>query len=336
MMPWIDLVARARGLGNELLGRDRLRALAGCADLPTLAQGLREMSYPVPLEGDRDPILLDRQTRRVAADRLRVLARWADRRVPLLAPLIEDEDRRSLRAIVRGVLGAVPVESRTSSLIPTPALPEAALTELAEQTSVAALATLLTSWGSAYGSALMSEAHRQHPDAFALQTAIDRVFFTHASRAARKVGEPLRRYVRLMIDLENAWTALAAAAGQLERDAQSLFIEGGEGVTRDRYREMTEASAPTPALTLLLRDSKDELLTRSLTMRQQWWSAEDGALTALLMHYRQSVRLHPLAADTVILYLLRVRAEVRDLSRIVWSIMLDVPRDQLFAELVTC
>ena len=336
MTPWIDLVARARGLGNELLGRDRLRVLASCSDLAALAATLREMSYPIPLECDRDPVLLDRQTRRVAANRLRILSRWADHRVPLLAPLIEDEDRRSLRAILRGILGDVPVESRTSSLIPTPALPESALCELAAQTSVAAMATLLTAWGSAYGAALMTEAHRQHPDAFALQTALDRVFFAHALRAARKVGEPLRRYVRLMIDLENAWTALAGAAGQLERDAQLLFIDGGESVTREQYTAMVSASAPTPALTLLLRGTKDDLLTRSLTTRQNWWNAEDGALGTLLAHYRYTVRLHPLAADTVILYLLRVRAEVRDLARIVWSIMLDVPRDQLFAELVTC
>ena len=336
MTPWIDLVARARGLSTELLGRDRLRALAECADLAAFAALLREMSYAVPAEHDRDPVQLDRFARRIAGERLRVLSRWADHRVPLLAPLLEDEDRRSLRAIIRGVLGATPVELRTSGLIPTPALPVAALDELACQASVAAVATMLTAWGSEYGSAIAREADRQHPDAFALQTAIDRVFFTHAARAARKVGEPLRRHVRLMIDLENAWTALAGAAGQLERDAESLFIDGGQSVTRERFAAMVGAKAPSPALAMLLETTSDDLLSRSLTTRQPWWNAEDGALGALLLHYRESARLRPLAADIVILCLLRIRAEVRDLARIVWGIVLDVPRDQLIGELVTC
>jgi vacuolar-type H+-ATPase subunit C/Vma6 len=336
MAPWIDLVARARGLSTDLLGRDRLRELAASPDLPAFAASLRNLDFAVPEECERSPVMLDRQARRMAAGRISVLARWADHRVPLLAPLIEDEDRRSLRAIIRGILGATPVESRTSGLIPTPALPEAALAELAAQPTVAAIATLLTAWGSEYGAAILRESERQHPDAFALQTALDRVFFTHASRAARKVGEPLRCYVRLMIDLENAWTALAGAAGQLERDAQLLFIEGGESVTREQFTTMINAAAPTPALALLLHNTESELLRSSLTTRQPWWNAEDGALAALLTHYRQTSRLHPLAADTVILCLLRVRAEARDLARLIWGIVLGVPRDQLIAELVTC
>ena len=336
MTPWVDLVSRARGLSTELLGRDRLRMLAQSSDLPALSAALRDMSYTIPLEYERDPVQLDRQARRVAASRIRVLARWANDRVPLLAPLLEDEDRRSLRAIVRGVLGATPVESRTTGLIPTPAFPETLLDELAAQANVAAVATLLVAWGSEYGGAIMREAERQHPDAFAIQTAIDRLFFTHALSAARRVGEPLRRHVHLMIDLENTWTALAGAAGQLEREVDALFLDGGESVTRDRFARMATATAPSPALDMLLDETKDALLTKSLTTRRPWWTAEDGALAAMLAHYRHTTRLHPLAADSVIFCLLRIRAEVRDLSRIVWGIILGVPRDQLLAELVSC
>ncbi|TMQ04266.1 MAG: hypothetical protein E6J90_51775, partial [Deltaproteobacteria bacterium] len=91
------VAARARGLATTVVAADALAAIDRARDAGELAAALARADLRVvaPIDGDA----IDRLARdRVAAD-LAVLARWTD----ALAPLELDEDRRSLRAIVRGV-----------------------------------------------------------------------------------------------------------------------------------------------------------------------------------------------------------------------------------------
>ena len=323
-------------MSAELLGCDRVRALSRSADLTAVADALRDAGYHLSFDAEHDPRALEAEVRRIAGERLRLLARWEDHRSPLVAALLEDEDRRSLRTILIGILGGVAADSRSAGLIPTPALPENALEELAGSPSVSRVASQLTAWGSAYGEAIAREAAKRQPDALILQNAIDRVYFAHGSRAARKAGEPLRSHLRLLVDLANARTALDCVGDESGRDFDGLFLDGGAVVTRDRYEGMISEATPSRALVRLLRESPDDTLCRALTVRHPWWNAEDAALAALLFHYRQRARAHPLSAETVIFCALRLRAELRDLSRIIWGVQLDVPREQLTAEMVSC
>ncbi len=154
-------------------------------------------------EGTASPAALELALRRAAADRLRLLARWCGPRVAILAVLFEDEDRRSLRALLRGSLQHAPAEARLAGLVPTPTLPERALRELANQATPAAVAALLTAWRNPYGSVLLAAASAAQPDLFTLELLVNRTFAARASRAARGTGL-LADYVRDAIDLENA------------------------------------------------------------------------------------------------------------------------------------
>ena len=184
---WEDLNARARGLGTHLLSGPQLNALAMAADIAALGEALRRLGYPLE-EGAASPGALELALRRMAAGRLHILARWCGPRVGVLAVWFEDEDRRSLRAMLRGAVQHAPADTRLAGLVPTPALPERALRELANQPTPAAVAALLTAWRNPYGSALLAAASVAQPDLFTLEILVNRTFAQRATRAARGGG----------------------------------------------------------------------------------------------------------------------------------------------------
>ena len=120
MTIWDDLNARARGLATHLLGRPALEGMARAADLPTLAAELTRRGYPVE-EGDRASAAgLELAARRALAARLRILIRWAGPRTETLAVVFEDEDRRSIAALVRGAVQHAPADGAPVGADPHP------------------------------------------------------------------------------------------------------------------------------------------------------------------------------------------------------------------------
>lgn len=336
MTDWSDVVARARGLSGRLLGRDRLVEAARARDLPSLGELLARSGYPeIGDEARRDPVLLERMLRRMGGERLALLARWSAARLPLLAPLYEEEDCRSLRAILRGVIAGVPVEQRLSGLVPTPALPAAAVAELARQPDASHVVALLAAWRHPYGSALLGEATRPQPDAFRLQLALDRRYGERAHRAAEAAGAALLRHVQLQVDLANAWTALALAAHAVEHEPAELFVSGGEVVTLELFLECARAASAVSARAVLARRAAGTVVARVVGTELARWEQEDRALVEALALGRRESRVDPLSVGAILQYVLRLRAEIRDLGRIVWGIALDAPRALLARSLVT-
>lgn len=333
MTGWHDVVARVRGLSSRLLGRPALEQLAGSSSISMLATNLSGTSYHEASElSDHTPVSLDRAIRRVAGTHLDIIVDWSGKRVGTLAPVFEDEDRRNLRALLRGIAGHATPEQCVAGLLPTPALPFAALEELAKQTSAASVSATLTAWGNAYGRAIRDEASRESPSLFALQFALDREYARRAGAIARRVGEPLLGYVHTIIDAENAHTALACSAGVVEHDVDALFIEGGCVVTRELARVV---AAEKPAVA---RDRLAAAVAGTALAPLAAPATDDtdcAVLSAQLLHLHRVVRLHPLSLEVVIEYVLALRAEVHDLARIVWGIAVQAPRRAIIAGLVT-
>lgn len=302
-MQWSDLDARARGLATRLLGRARLESLARAADLDTAAAELARLGLiPLPA-GGASPANLEEGLRRTAAARLLVLARWCGDRESALAVLYEEEDRRSLRSLLRAAAAGAPPELRLAGLIPTPGLPEKALRELARQATPAAMAVLLVAWGNPYGPPLLEEAERPHPELFALESALEQVFTERLSRAARRGGRELKAWARETIALESALADLLLA-----EDRAEAVRRLSHDFRRTPFAEVFEGE---PA----------ELETEILKIRLR-------ALAA-------AARRRPLGPAPYLLYLLRLRAELLDLRKVLWGIALGVPRERLARELVT-
>ena len=316
---WDDVNARVRGLGLHLFRREAIEALASASDVREMAARLRTAG----LDSDATPHGIDLAIRRRAARRLATLARWCAERTGTLAVVFEDEDRRSLRAILRGAAQGAAPELRLAGTIPTPSLPERALAELARLPDPGSVAALLAVWGHPYGAPLLDEARPPHPDLLRLEVALERTFAARALAAAR--GRGLRAFVREEIDLGNAWSASLLAGEGDETPPADCFVEGGDRLDREAYRYVAAAAGEAEARRRLAKAFSGSPLAAAFRGPGDPAGLEHAALAARLAAWRSASRLDPLGPALLLVYVLRLRAETADLRRAVWGRALGVP-----------
>jgi vacuolar-type H+-ATPase subunit C/Vma6 len=275
--------------------------------------------------------------RRQAAARLQTLARWSGPRSAALAVVFEDEDRRSLRTILRGIAQHASPEARLAGLLPTPALPERVLQELARQPSPAGVASLLMLWKNPYGPPLREEAARAEPDLLELEVCVNRTFAARSLRGARRGGRRgvLLWYVRQAIDVENALSALMLAGEDTAARATGVYLPGGAALSRPRF----EAAVRTGASALAAQNLSAAFAGTPLA--RPFADAAVGAadierlvLGARIANLRQRALHEPLGPAPILHFALRIRAEVLDLRHIIWGIALAAPRPALEKDLV--
>ncbi len=327
MSDWGPLVARARGLSGRLLTPGSLRALAGCDDRRGFSDALVRIGYLAfpPDAPPPDERAIEVAIRRVAARRFAVLARWSRDGGDVLIPLLEDEDRRSLRAILHGALGRVPHEIRTAGLIPTAALPALALDELALLNDVGAIGAALVALGHPFADAVAEAARRERPDLFSLDQAVARVWATRAVAEAARGDAALRLYVARTIDLQNYWAARLLAEQHADATPDSVFLAGGALVAAGDLQYAVDTKSVEGLAMRLTRRAAGTALAAALSPRAR--DPDDAALAALIGEFRASGRRDPLGLSFVILYILRLRAEHRALLRVLWQMALGVPGD---------
>lgn len=324
---WEDVNARVRGLGARLLGEDALDALAQCADLSALARALEVRGVLAGELLDPGPAALELALRRAAARDVATVRRWLADRDEVVAVALEAEDRRSLRALVRGAAAGASAEARLAGLVPTPMLPERLLEELARRTRVVEQAALLVAAGHPYGPPLLAAVSVEtEPDLFALELAITRVFAERASRGASRAGGVLLEYVGTVIDLENARAALLLARAGGDEPAAPVFLPGGRRIDRDLFlRAARAADAPTAARALGAGLGGGSFALVLLRHAGEPGALEDALDLALLRWLRHRARLDPLGPAPLLLWFARLRWQQTALARIVWSVDLGVP-----------
>jgi vacuolar-type H+-ATPase subunit C/Vma6 len=337
MTTWDDLNARARGLSTHLLGRSALLALSRAPDLAALADDLARCGVPLDPSVGASPAALELAARRVAARRLRILARWAGRREELLAVLFEDEDRRSISALLRGAVQRAPAEQRLSGLLPTPALPERALQELAAQPGPAQVAALLSAWHHPLATALGTGIQSAEPDLLRIEQALSMAFAQRALANARRAGRRghLYRHVQRVIDLENLWTALALT-GEKEVRVADYWVPGGDAVPLSRVEAAIAAADLVAAGRVLAQGFAGSAFQAVLrAIDRSAGDLERRVLAAWIEDLRHRARLAPLSATPLLLYALRLRAEVLDLRWLIWGTALRAPPAVLAEGLVS-
>lgn len=323
---WEDVAARARGLATHLLARPTLESLAGATDLGDLGARLADAGLPAAPEVTPQGTALELVARREAARRLRTLARWLGPRTSVVAVIFDDEDRRSLRAIIRGAVAGVPADGRLAGLIPTPGLPERALEELAGRTVPHDIATLLTLWGHPFGAPLLPPTQPEHPDLARIELALHRAFAARAVRGARRGGPMLRRFVTETIDLLNAEAALLLAGNAHELPPEEVFVEGGKAINRACFVSAATAHDSTEAghrLGVAFRGTGYGAVLREAGARPG--GLDVAVLPARLRTWHRQARLYPVSAAPVLEYVLRLRAQVQNLRTLIWTTAIGMP-----------
>ena len=328
---WEDLVARVRGASSRLLGRDRLVELARARDVVHLVTMLEEwcrVSLGVAPGASAADVEL--AARRLAAAHLATLARWGLRRSRFLTPFFLDEDRRSVRSLLRGAAAGSPEAARLAGLVPTSLLPERALRELARQRTPADVAALLSAWGHPFGSPLLNDARSATPDLLRVDVALNEAWSSASAAAVRRAprGFGTRRalaaFVSETADVENALTALQLAGQKTSIPLDSLFMPNGKELTREQFRHAAGSPSAATAQAILGRVFDDPLLARAFDGATR--DTEDRLLAARLRIAGQKAFQFPLGAAPVVHFMLRVRAEIHDLCLIIWRLATGAPR----------
>ncbi len=329
-MRWDDVNARARGLATHLLGRDALAALAAAPNWPAFLSHVASLEYSLDLGASAvvvDPPAFDRAVSLVAVDRFNLLARWLGARGAVLSVVMEDEERRTLRTMLRGAAQGASPGARLHNAMPTPALPFRALERLARATTVTDLARELLRFGHPAGRVLEQLGAQSPPPALLdLEWALVRLFSERAVRAARKGGAVLRRFAAELVDEENLWTLLLAAPPADGRSVPQQYLPGGGVLTRESFDRL-RAERDSEQLVVQLRALfAGTAIGAALAHDPVEWSSLEARIAAARVAWLQGLaRRDPLGPAVVLSVLERIRAEARALRAIAWGVAFGAP-----------
>jgi vacuolar-type H+-ATPase subunit C/Vma6 len=322
---WDDVNARARGLASRLLSSEQLAALRAAADLQHLSRALAEagaLSEEIP---NATAAAIELGLRRSVARELGIARRWLGERDDVVAVALELDDRRSLRALLRGAAAGSRAEARLAGLMPTAALPERLLAELAERSTIRDQAMLLVAAGHPYGPAILAAAGTAQPSLFAIEMAIARTFAARATRGARRGGRFFGRYVTDLIDLENCRTALLLAGRTSDEPPAIAFLAGGRRLTAARFERAATSGSPDEAARLLGAELPPEVAALLIRKADDPAGLEAGIESHLGATLRREARLDPLGPAPFLLFCHRLRAQMAAVSEIVWRLELGAP-----------
>ena len=332
-MRWDDVNARARGLATHLLDRDALGALAAAPDWPAFLGRITSLGYPLDLGGGAivDPPTFDRAVSLVAAARLNLLGRWLAARGAVLAVVLEDEERRTVRALLRGVAQGASPGARLRAVMPTPALPIRVLERLTRTATVGELVSELVRVGHPAGRVL-EDLLRQSPSPplRSLEWALARLFSQRAVRAARAGGPVVRRYAAELVDQENVWTLLLAAPLEEKAPADQEFLPGGARLTREEFSTLRAERDPERLASALRTRFEGTALGAALEQGAPDLSSLEARVAAARIGWlRGLARRDPLGPAVVLAVLERIRAEARALRAIAWGVAVGAPAPAL-------
>lgn len=331
----LALVARAKGLATHLLPRAALESLAEAGDVESLARGLRRLGADIdPIGEAPNVIAIDAAAGRTAGRHLRTLTRW-QRRPGALDVFAADQDRRALRALLRGALQGAPAVRRLDGLLPTSSLPQRALNLLAHQPSSRAVVKQLFWLGHPDALRLLPLVRPARPDLVAIEVALLQGFADRAVAAARR-DRHLRDFVWASLDLGNAQNALLLAGGPHDVMPGVCFVDGGKWLKRPRFIAAASDGLPDQALTLLRAALAQSPFASSLpVVASEAARIERHFLVSAIGRFRDVARREPLSSAALLWVLLRLEAQTRDLRALAWGAALGTPPGLLRQALVT-
>jgi len=334
---YAPLDARARGLALHLCTRDELERWAALPDSSALGHALEatgRLATPLPAAAGAADI--EQAQRRTLADFLGRLVRWAGPENPVLDAFHAEQDRRSLRALLRGAVEGAAARTRLAGLLPTPRLPEAVLAELAQAQSPREIAMRLFVLGDAHAGDLVALTARPRVDLLEVELVLARVLGERWRAAAARGDGALRELIRERIDLVNAQAALELAGSPSDLEALALFVAGGQALDRDAYLAAACAGSRAAAAASLAKALTGSSLGRLFVgAAADPVALEAAALVHTIATLRRRSRVEPLGSAPVQLFLACLTAQSSDIRRLAWGLELGVPATALREALVT-
>lgn len=339
MSDFLAADARARGLGQHLFRRAEIEALAGTPDLPTLVRNLgRSSQLTQPIEEPATVARIEAAVRHTAARYLGLLAKW-DGAMPALAVFYAGQDRRALRAMLRGAIQGAPGDVRLAGLLPTPDLPERALVLLARQPSPGKVAAHLVVLRHPYAERLSPVCAAAHPALLDVELALVRAYADRIGKAARKGDANLVAFARERIDVCNLQLALLLAAGPRDVDGAKCFVEGGRWLSRRDFALACAEEGALPGVAASARLSRalagSPLAPLVGTAERDPAHLEHAALVSSITRQRAVALRDPLGSAPLLVFLLRLEAQSLDLLRVAWGAALGAPAELVRPELAT-
>lgn len=330
-----DLNARARGLGTRLLSQDVLGRMARTNSIFALQREMRSAGI-VSAEGVMTPAALEAGCRARAAGLLAILVRWCrDSRQPVLAVLLEDEERRAIQTILRGAAEGASGESKMSGLLPTTNLPERALRALAAQPTMEDVVRMLLLWGHPLAPSLTRALGGARPSLLGIEAALQRAFTERARARAGRGGQALVSYVAQMIDVMNLWTVLLHFPERAPDLADLTFIDGGQIIDRELFDSLLGQDSLQEAQRAAGKALQGTPIGAALAVEARPMSSLEGAvLDAQIREQRRAARTSPEGPAPLILFFLELRGELLNLRRIIWGKALQAPAALVESEMV--
>jgi vacuolar-type H+-ATPase subunit C/Vma6 len=336
-MPGSDLglVARGKGVATHLLSRATLESLAEAEGLGSFARALTRLGADIdPIGEGADVMAVDRAIGRTAARHLGTLARWQRGRPGALDVFWADQDRRALRALIRGAVQGAPAAARLAGLLPSPSLPERALSDLAREPSAAAVVKHLVYLHHPDGFGLLRLVGQAQPDLLAIEVALLRAFANRATAAARSDRE-LVRFVAERIDSGNAQNALLIAGGPRDVTPETCFVAGGRWLRPESFASAASAVSADTAIAALRRALAGSALAPALRVAGEAARLERQVLAGTLDRLAVAARREPMGTAALLRVLVRIEAQSRDLRALAWGAVLDAPHALRKQHLVT-
>lgn len=325
---WADASARARGLAGHLLDVPAWRRVYGAPDLPGLCRELQRSGYPV--EPGVDARTAERTVEQVRFQRQELLVRWLGPRSRKLRIVLEADDRRAIRALLRGAATDLGPEDRLATVPPTCGVSEDMLREATASSSPEGCVEVLAELGQSLVLRTVEE-HRtlteKSPDLtplLAWELALGHAWAARAIDGIGRRDSHLREHVGLFVDLENAWGALEPAADDAP-PPEAVFVKGGATLSFEVFSDARGTGGRDEARTLLgrvLPGAVGELFADPTVPSTL---LERGALELAVRHEERALRREPLGPAPLLAFLLRLRLESRDLCGLLWARALGAP-----------
>lgn len=333
----LALVARSQGVATHLLSREALESLAEAADVASFSRALARIGADLEPMGEAPGLAeIERAVGRTAGRHLRTLLRWQPPRPGALDVFIADQERRSLRALLRGALQGAPAAARRAGLLPTPALPEAALAELARQASPAAVVTHLILLGYPGAARLLPLTAKARPDLFPIEVALLRGLAVRAGTAAQRGDVFLRDFVRERIDVGNIQNALLLAEGPQDVNPAEAFVGGGQWLGRAGFVEAASSASRRAGVARLSTAVAHTPLAGMLpVVADDLTFPERAFVTNMMARLTREARQQPLSTAPLLRVLMRIDGQSRDLRTLAWGAALGAPPAMRRQELVT-